>query len=70
MPFYGKKPAGATYYARQGKFEFVVWGAPPPPGDKLCMGLTGRTENQLVRDILDGKYNHVFERKGAAAHGV
>lgn len=56
MPFYGAKPEGTTYYAREDKFEFIVWGQPPEPGDKLCMGLTGRTENQLVRDILDGRY--------------
>lgn len=36
MPFYGTKPDGATYYARQGKFEFVAWGPPPEPGDKLA----------------------------------
>lgn len=61
--FYGKRPDGAAYYARDGKFELVAWGAPPPPGDELCMGLTGRTESQLVRDILDGRYNHILERK-------
>lgn len=62
MPFYGSKPEGATYYARAGKYEFIAWGPPPPLGDKLCLGLTGRTENQLVRDILDGKFNHIFDR--------
>jgi len=63
---FGERPAGATYYAcdPERRFEFIVWGAAPPPGDKLCLGLTGRTENQLVRDILDGKYNHVMEGKG------
>ena len=65
--FYGKRPAGATYYARDGQFEFIAWGAPPPPGDKLCLGLTGRTENQLVRDILDGKYNQLLSGKGVEA---
>lgn len=60
MPFYGTKPEGATYYARQGRFEFIAWGAPPPPGDKLCLGLTGRTENQLVRDILDGRFDSLL----------
>lgn len=65
MPFYGKKPEEATYYARAGGLEFIAWGPPPPPGDKLCLGLTGRTENQLVRDILDGKYNHILNRMGA-----
>lgn len=61
---FGKKPEGATYYARQGRFEFIAWGAPPPPGDNLCLGLTGRTENQLVRDILDGKFDSLLERCG------
>lgn len=62
MTFYGSKPEGATFYARAGKYEFIAWAPPPPPGDKLCLGLTGRTENQLVRDILDGKFNHIFDR--------
>lgn len=57
---YEKKPAGTSYYKRDGKFEFIVWGAPAPPGDRLCLGLTGRTENQLVRDILDGRYDHIL----------
>lgn len=64
MPFYGTKPEGAAYYARQDKFEFVAWGAPPPPGDKLCLGLTGRTEGQLVRDILDGRYDRLLNGGG------
>ena len=57
---YGEKPAGASYYKRDGKFEFIVWGASPSPGDRLCLGLTGRTENQLVRDILEGRYDHIL----------
>ena len=68
MPFYGERPEGATYYAKQGKFEFIAWDAPPQTGDAACIGLTGRTENQLVRDILDGRYNHIFERKEMLAH--
>ena len=67
MPFYGKKPEGATFYARVGKYEFIAREPPPPPGDKLCLGLTGRTENQLVRDILDGKFNQIFDRMEVGA---
>ncbi len=67
MPFYGKKPEGATFYAREGKFEFIVWSPPPHTGDAACIGLTGRTESQLVRDILDGKYNHIFDRREVGA---
>ena len=63
--FYGEKPDGAVYYTRQGKFEFIVW-SPPATGDPLCIGLTGRTESQLVRDILDGKYNHIVRLDGGA----
>lgn len=62
----GEKPEGAAFYAQEGKFEFIAWSPPPPPGDRLCVGLTGRTENQLVRDILDGKY--AFLREEAEAH--
>lgn len=60
---FGEKPEGATYYSCNGKFEFIVWGPPPAPGDKLCLGLTGRTESQLVRDILDGKYDFLREEE-------
>ncbi len=65
VPFYGEKPKGATFYARQGRFEFIAWGPPPRTGDAACTGLTGRTESQLVRDILDGRYNDLFDRLGA-----
>lgn len=63
--FYGRKPEGATHYSKSadGKFEFVAWSPPPERGDQACLGLTGRTENQLVRDILDGRYNCVFEKE-------
>lgn len=63
MAFYGERPAGATFYARQGRMEIVAWTPPPPPGDELCQALTGKTENQLVRDILDGRYNHILEKE-------
>ena len=53
---FGEKPQGAVYYARQGRFELVAWSPPPPPGDGLCRAITGRSEAQLVRDILDGRY--------------
>lgn len=59
MPFYGKKPEGAAFYARQGRMEIIAWGAPPSPGDGLCLALTGRSESQLVRDILNGRYDHI-----------
>lgn len=57
-----RRPAGASYYAESadGRFRFIAWGPPPSTGDRLCLGVTGRTEDQLVRDILDGRYNHIF----------
>lgn len=63
MAFYGKKPEGAHFYAKDptGKMELIAWAPPPPPGDELCRSLTGRSEAQLVRDILDGRYNHLLE---------
>lgn len=67
--FYGERPKGAKFYARQGKFEMIIWNA-PPPGDSQCIGFTGRTENQFVRDILDGKYNHLFDRPRQTAEGM
>lgn len=62
--YYGQKPEGSSFYLQDGKGnEFIAWG--PPTGDKLCVGLTGRTENQLVRDILEGRYNHIFAQAEA-----
>lgn len=63
---FGKKPEGAAFYAvdTERRFEFIAWAPPPPPGDDLCRSLTGRSEAQLVRDILDGRYDHILARKG------
>ena len=66
---YGQKPKEAKFYARQGRFEMVVWND-PPPGDSQCVAFSGRTENQLVRDILDGKYNHLFKNKPRMADSM
>lgn len=57
------KPEDSSFYAEDssGRFRFVAWGPPPKPGDELCRALTGRTEAQLVRDILDGKINKILE---------
>lgn len=54
-----KRPDGCHYYAESadGKFRFTAWNPPPPPGDDLCRALTGRSEAQLVRDILEGRYD-------------
>ena len=60
MPFYEKKPDGAVFYAQRGRMEIIAWSPPPPPGDRLCEALTGQSENQLVRDILNGRYDHIF----------
>lgn len=53
-------PAGAEYYVKEGRYEFIAWGPPPKPGDELCRSFTGRTEAQLVQDILDGRYDHIL----------
>ena len=63
MPFYGEKPEEAVFYAQQGRMEIIGWTPPPPPGSKLCEALTGKTEDQLVRDILNGCYNHIFDER-------
>ena len=65
---FGEKPDGAFYYACEGKFEFIAWSPPPEPGDSLCRGLTGRSESQLVREILNGTYNHLFDRRKGAPY--
>ena len=56
-----KKPAGAGYYAESadGRFRFIAW-RPHSPGDELCLGLTGKSEDQLVREILSGAYDHIL----------
>lgn len=60
-----KKPAGASYYAESsdGRFRFIAWGSPPETGDKLCLGLTGKSENQLVRAILAGEYDSILTQR-------
>lgn len=65
---FGERPDGTFYYACEGNFEFIAWSPPPEPGDALCRGLTGRSESQLVREILNGTYNHLFDRRKGALH--
>ena len=64
MRFYGKKPEGACFYAKDptGKMEVIAWKPPVEPGGDVTLALTGRTRSQLVRDILDGRYDHVLHR--------
>ena len=52
-------PEGCYRYAEDptGKYRFIAWDPPPGPGAGLCRAIPGRTEAQLVRDILDGKYD-------------
>lgn len=65
-----------NYYAEDAtrRFRFAAWSPPPAPGDELCRALTGRPEAQLVRDILDGEYDHIFagqfdrQQKGVEAN--
>lgn len=62
--FYGTKPDGATYYAREGKFEFIAWAPPPETGDRACLGITGKTESQLVQAILNGEHDRLLNGRG------
>ena len=62
-----KKPEGASFYISDGRNEFIVWA--PPTGDKLCFGVTGRSESQLVREILEGRWDKVMHGEAAAAAG-
>lgn len=66
MGFYGEKPEGAYFYAKSadGMMEVIAWRPPVEPGGDLTLALTGRTRSQLVRDILDGRYDHVLRREG------
>ena len=59
------RPKGSSFYISDGRNEFIVWA--PPAGDRLCMAATGRTERQLVREILEGKWDKVLHGEEAAA---
>ena len=52
-----------TYHVQEGGNSFTVHSAMPSPGDALCEALTGCTEEELVRRILAGEYDHIL-RKG------
>lgn len=61
-------PDGCSYFAEDERGNrFIVWGPPPALGDDLCRALTGRSESDLVRRILNGEFNHIFDRKEATA---
>ena len=52
------------FYSRQeGRGTFTVYGPKPPPGDALCMAMTGCTEAELVRRILAGEYDNIIKSK-------
>ena len=57
---------GATYHAQEGGNSFTVYSPLPPPGDALCMALTGCTEAELVRQIIEGKYDHILKKEKTA----
>lgn len=59
------RPEGSSFYLSDGRNEFIVW--TPPAGDRLCIAATGRTETQLVREILEGKWDKVMHGEEAAA---
>ena len=58
------RPEGSSFYLSDGRNEFIAWA--PPVGDRLCMAATGRTERQLVREILEGKWDKVMRGEAAA----
>ena len=64
-----ERPAGCYYYAESadGRFRFIAHTPPPDRGDKLCLGLTGKSENQLVQAILAGEYDYLLSGKGVGA---
>ena len=55
-------PPGAAYYRERagGKIRIIARGAPPKPGDQLCRMLTGHSENEIVRRILNGEYDELL----------
>ena len=57
----------AVYHVQEGANTFTVHSPSPPPGDALCMVLTGLTEQELVKRILNGEYDHIINRKERTA---
>lgn len=53
-----------AYHVQEGRNTFTVYSSIPPPGDALCMALTGCTEAELVRRILAGEFNDVLTTEG------
>lgn len=52
------------YYRERADGRIRVYGGTPPgPGDALCRLLTGCSENELVRRILNGEYDELLGRK-------
>lgn len=49
-----------AYHVQEGRNSFTVYSSLPPPGDALCMALTGFTEEEIVRRILAGEYDEVI----------
>lgn len=65
-----EKPDGAIYYRTDGvKYAFAVWTAPPTEGPAACLRLTGLSEWELVRRILDGEFDQVFTQGFRPASG-
>lgn len=50
-----------------GKIRIIARGAPPEPGDELCRMLTGHSESEIVRRILNGEYDDLLGRKEVSA---
>lgn len=59
-----------VYHVQEGRNTFTVCASLPPPGDALCMALTGCTEAELVRRILAGEYDEVITTEGGGAVGT
>ena len=60
----------SAVYCREragGKIRIIARGAPPKPGDDLCRMLTGHSESEIVRRILNGDYDELLGRKEVSA---
>ena len=56
-------PQTPIYSRQEGRGTFTVFGQKPPPGDALCMAMTGSTEQELVQRILAGEFDIIIKNR-------
>ena len=60
-----KRPENCAFYRENGRIRLIAWNPPPEPGDDLSRALTGYSEAELVRRILNGEYDDLLNENQA-----